>query len=83
MALENLHAYLRQTGRHLLISGVSEAVSRVLRDSGLSRTIGQGFIFGADVNPTLSTKRALAFATTLLHTQTADVRIFYDRPQEN
>ena len=83
MALENLHAYLRQTGRHLLISGVSEEVSKVLHDSGLTRTIGSEFIFSADVNPTMSTKRALEHATKLLQSKSADVRIFYERPQEN
>ncbi|MFA5262986.1 MAG: SulP family inorganic anion transporter, partial [Opitutaceae bacterium] len=35
MALENLHDYLRQTGRYLLISGSNRDVSRVLEDSGM------------------------------------------------
>ena len=83
MALETLHGYLRQTGRHLLISGASAEVAKVLRDSGLTRTIGVENIFAADVNPTMSTKRALERATQLLATREPGVRIFYDRPQEN
>lgn len=82
MALENLHAYLRQTDRHLLISGMSESVGRVLHNSGLYEKIGSENIFPVDAaNPTLSTKRALERATELLHTRKADVRIFYESPQ--
>ncbi|MFI5337442.1 MAG: SulP family inorganic anion transporter [Opitutales bacterium] len=83
MALENLHDYLLQTGRHLLISGVGDEVSAVLKDSGLAQTIGEENIFPAEANPTISTKRALEHATQLLHTRHAAVRIFYDRPLEN
>ncbi|HWA86384.1 MAG TPA: SulP family inorganic anion transporter, partial [Opitutus sp.] len=35
MALENLHDYLRQTGRHLLVSGSNRDVTQVLERSGL------------------------------------------------
>jgi len=41
MALENLHDYLRETGRHLLISGSNRDVSRVLENSGLLQQIGE------------------------------------------
>ena len=81
LALENLHDYLRQTDRHLLISGMSESVGRVLRNSGLYEKIGAENIFQVESNPTISTKRALERATQLLHTRKAEVRIFYDRPQ--
>ncbi|HVU17901.1 MAG TPA: SulP family inorganic anion transporter [Candidatus Didemnitutus sp.] len=81
MALESLHDYLRSTGRHLLISGVTEDIQRVLRNSGLLAIIGEENVFPAEANPTISTKRALDRATELLHAKEADVRLFYDRPQ--
>lgn len=81
MALESLHDYLRKTGRHLLISGSSPDVTRVLRNSGLLKQIGEENIFPAEANPTVATKRALARARELLP-QKADLRLFYDRPQD-
>ncbi len=80
MALESLHDYLAKTNRHLLISGCSADVIRVLRNSGLLKQIGEENVFPVDFNPTISTKRALARAQQLLPGK-ADVRIFYDRPQ--
>lgn len=82
MAIESLHDYLRQSGRHLLISGISDEVGRVLRNSGLAQALGGGNIFPAETNPTIATKRALERATELLATRDAEVRIFYDRPQK-
>jgi sulfate permease, SulP family len=81
MALEDLQAYLRETGRYLLISGTNAQAQAVLRNSGLQDAIGAANIFPAEANPTVSTKRALERATELLHTTDAEVRIFYDRPQ--
>jgi len=80
MALESLHDYLRKTNRYLLISGSSADVTRVLRNSGLLKQIGEENIFPAEINPTIATKRALARARQLLP-QKADLRLFYDRPQ--
>jgi SulP family sulfate permease len=79
MALESLHDYLRKTGRYLLISGSSPDVTRVLRNSGLLKKIGEENIFPAEINPTIATKRALVRARELLP-QKAEVRLFYDRP---
>jgi len=79
MALESLHDYLRKTGRYLLISGSSPDVTRVLRNSGLLKQIGEENIFPAEINPTIATKRALLRARELLP-QKADVRLFYGRP---
>ncbi len=81
MALESLHDYLRKTGRYLLISGSSPDVTRVLRNSGLLKQIGEENIFPAEVNPTIATKRALVRARELLP-QKADLRLFYGRPQD-
>ncbi len=82
MALLELHEYLQEHGRHLLISGISTDVARVMRNSHADKKIGLENIFPAEANPTISTKRALERATQLLHTRDTQVRIFYDRPQE-
>jgi SulP family sulfate permease len=78
MALESLHDYLRETNRHLLISGCSSDVTRVLRNSGLLKQIGEENIFPAETNPTISTRRALMRAKQLLPGQT-EIRLFYDQ----
>ena len=81
MALEALLDYLRQTGRHLLISGCGPDVVRVLRNSGLLQRLGQDNLFPAEpANPTLSTRRALVRARQLLPAQATEVRLFYERP---
>lgn len=82
MALEYLHEYLRQTQRHLLISGCNPDVSRVLRNSGLLQQIGEENVFPAEANPTISTKRALQRACLLVQGK-ANIRIFYDRDTGN
>jgi SulP family sulfate permease len=86
MAMESLHDYLRKTGRHLLISGCNLDVLRVLKRSGLLAQLGAENVFPAEVNLTMSTKRALQRASQLLKQEggdakKADVRIFYDRKQ--
>lgn len=82
MALENLYDYLRQTGRHLIISGSNPDVTKVLRNSGMLEHIGEANIFPAQQNPTMATRQALKRAQELLPQQSPEVRIFYDRPQE-
>lgn len=82
MALLELNASLRDSGRHLLVSGVTEDVERVLRNSGAWDRIGHENIFPAEANPTVSTKRALERAQHILQKKSAGVRIFYDRPQK-
>jgi SulP family sulfate permease len=85
MSLMQLHEYLGNSGRHLLVSGISRDVERVLKNSGAWEKIGPENIFPAEANLTMSTKRALQRASQLLqiakgsHT---DVRIFYDRRRE-
>jgi len=78
MALENLHDYLRQTGRHLLISGSNREVTRVFRNSGLLARIGEANIFPAETNPTMATRHALRRAQQLLPEQTPTIRLFYE-----
>ena len=82
MALDSFHDYLEETKRHLIISGFSQDVLRVLENSGLAKHIGEENIFPGETNPTMATKRALERASQLLHGK-ADVRIFYDRKQNH
>jgi SulP family sulfate permease len=79
MALENLHDYLRETDRHLLISGSNPDVTAVLRNSGLLDQLGERNIFPAESNPTASTRNALKRAQELLPHQAPEVRIFYEQ----
>jgi len=79
MALENLHDYLRQTGRFLLISGSNPDVTRVLENSGLLQQIGRENIFPAEDNATMATRNALKRAKDLLPGQAAELRVFYDK----
>jgi SulP family sulfate permease len=78
MAIEALHDYLRETGRFLIISGCRPDVTRVFRNSGLSKRIGEENIFPDETNPTMATKRALLHARQLLG-EKPEIRIFYDR----
>jgi SulP family sulfate permease len=79
MAMENLHDYLRETGRYLLISGSNPEVTRVLENSGLLLQIGRENIFPAEANPTVATRNALKRAKELLPGEAADLRVFYDQ----
>lgn len=79
MAMENLHDYLQQTGRHLLISGSNPDVTKVLRNSGLLDQIGRENLFPAEANPTVATRNALKRAQQLLPAAEPEVRIFYEK----
>ncbi|HEY3756531.1 MAG TPA: SulP family inorganic anion transporter [Opitutaceae bacterium] len=79
MAMESLHDYLRQTGRHLLISGSNPSVTAVLRNSGLLQQFGEENIFPAEQNPTVATRNALKRAQALLPESSPEVRIFYEQ----
>jgi SulP family sulfate permease len=81
MALETLHDYLRQTGRHLLISGSNADVTRVLKNSGLLAHIGTRNIFPAEANPTQATRHALVRARELLPAADPGIRLFYEQDQ--
>jgi len=79
MAMENLHDYLRQTGRFLLISGSNPDVTRVLENSGLLAKIGRENIFPGEANPTVSTSKALKRAKEIIPGEAPDLRVFYDK----
>ena len=79
MAMENLHDYLSETGRYLLISGSSPEVTRVLENSGLLKQFGRENIFPAEANATMATRNALKRAKELLPGEPTDLRVFYDK----
>jgi SulP family sulfate permease len=79
MAMENLHDYLSETGRYLLISGSNPDVTRVLENSGLLEQIGRENIFPAEANATVATSKALKRAKEILPGETPDLRVFYDK----
>ena len=87
MALEDLILFMREKGLHLIVSGATREVYRVLKKSGIlvtlqdgcDRSAGESNIFLTNPrNPNLSTRAALKRAQQLLGTEKADIRIFYD-----
>ena len=91
MALEDLIRFMRGKGLHLIVSGASRDVYRVLKQSGVLTTLqegcdrraGESNLFLANPrNPNLSTRGALKRAQQLLGTDKADIRIFYDPSQQ-
>ena len=82
MALEELINYLRETGRHLIISGARRDVYRVVKNSGLLNKLGrENFFLTSAQNPNLSTRNALRRAQDLIGGGKAGIKIFYD-PQK-
>lgn len=80
IALEDLVKFMRSAQRHLIISGATEDVARVLRRSGAINVIGHDNVFFNDPRrPNLSTREALKRAQDLLGTKKADVQIFVDK----
>jgi SulP family sulfate permease len=85
MSLMQLLDYLRKSNRHLLISGISPEVERVLRSSGAYAYVGEENIFEAEANLTLSTRRALKRASDLVKEMGGgkpDIRLVYDLKKE-
>jgi sulfate permease, SulP family len=91
MALEDLIRFMRDKGLHLIVSGASREVYRVLKQSGVLKTLqhgcdrraGESNLFLSNPrNPNLSTRGALKRAQQLLGTDKADIRIFYDPNQQ-
>ena len=90
MALEDLIIFMRKAGRHLIISGASPDVEKVLRNSGLLKVLDddsdefrtekddRNFFLNNPRNPNLSTRDALIRAQEIIGDQEADIRIFYD-----
>lgn len=91
MALEDLIKHMRKEGRHVIISGATRNVYKVLKQSGVLETILEGcdrsqgetnLFFTSPSNPNLSTRDALIRAQELLGTKEADIKIFYDASQD-
>ncbi len=79
VALEELVQFLLAHERHVIISGASKEVFRVLKNSGTFEVIGRENVFlNSAKNPNLSTRYALKRAQVLLGTTEADIRIFHD-----
>jgi SulP family sulfate permease len=87
LALEDLILFMRERGLHLIVSGASREVYRVLKKSGIlvtlqagcDRSIGETNLFMTNPrNPNLSTRAALKRAQQFLGSEKAGIRIFYD-----
>jgi len=87
MALRELIRFVRSKDRHLIISGATRDVYKVLKSSGVLRTLQKGcrreegetnLFFYAPSNPNISTRDALIRAQELLGTKKADIKIYYD-----
>lgn len=63
VVFQHLNRYLKQSGRHLIVSGLSRSVWQVFCDSGLAHEIGPENLFLVNnKEPNESTQRALIFA---------------------
>jgi len=87
MAMEELIKYMRNEDRHVLISGATRDVYKVLKLSGVLDTVLDGcdrkqgetnLFFYSPSNPNISTRDALIRAQELLGTKKADIKIYYD-----
>ena len=82
-ALEELIRFIREKGRHIIISGAGRKVFRILKRSGVIEVLQQGCQKGESniflmepKNPNMSTRKALMRAQTLLGTKQADISIY-------
>ena len=87
MAMRDLIRFVRSQDRHLIVSGATRDVYKVLKSSGVLETLQKGcrreegetnLFFYAPSNPNISTRDALIRAQDLRGTNKADVKIFYD-----
>jgi SulP family sulfate permease len=87
MSLRELIRFVRSRDRHLIISGATRDVYKVLKSSGVLQTLQQGcrrkegetnLFFNAPSNPNISTRDALIRAQELLGTKQAEVKIYFD-----
>ena len=85
-ALEELIRFTREKGRHLIVSGASREVYRILRKSGVLRVLQEGTVHGESniflvepKNPNMSTRKALLRAQQLLGSREADISIYATR----
>lgn len=88
-ALEELIRFTREKGRHLIISGASRDVYRILRKSGVLSVLQEGCARGESNiflveprNPNMSTRKALKRAQSLLGSAQADISIYTTQTNE-
>ncbi len=88
-SLEELVKFTREKGRHLIISGASREVYRILKKSGVLSVLqadcgkGESNVFLIEPrNPNMSTRKALMRAQQLLGTRQADISIYTTRTVE-
>lgn len=82
-ALEELIRFIREKGRHIIISGAGRKVFRILKRSGVLNLLQEGCDKGESNifiieprNPNMSTRKALLRAQVLLGTKQADISIY-------
>ena len=74
LALQQLHGYLKNSGRHLIGCGITHQIWDVLSDSGMIEIIGKSNLFIFDErNPNLFVQKAFLRAYDLLKTETAKI----------
>lgn len=84
MAMSELIQFLKKKDRHLLISGATSEVYKVVRNSGMFETLDRkNFFLAAPSNPNLSTRKALLRAQELIGQRDVDVRIFVKNSPED
>lgn len=82
-ALEELIRFIREKGRHIIISGAGRKVFRILKRSGVLQLLQDGCAKGESniflvepKNPNMSTRKALMRAQQVLGTKQADISIY-------
>jgi len=87
LALRELFKFARSQDCHVLISGMSKDVYKILKRSGVVDTIQEGcnkklgetnIFMHLPSNPNISTRDALIRAQQLLGTKEAEIKIFFD-----
>jgi SulP family sulfate permease len=79
MVLEQLLMDLRRMGVHLLVSGTSPSLDRVMARSGLDAVIGAENYFPSQNNFLDATRRAVKRANELVGVSDPQVRLYYDK----
>ena len=82
LALQQLHDYLKNSGRYLIACGITHQIWDVLSDSGMVEIIGKNnlFIFD-DRHPQLSVQKAFLRAHDLVNAQTVKAMELGASPQ--
>jgi sulfate permease, SulP family len=79
LALEELILSMQKDGGHLIMSGASRDVYKIMRNTGVLETLGRdNFFMASPSNPNLATRNALKRAQELLGDQKVEIRIYHD-----